>query len=586
MITLKELMNDVAEKEAITKESPQTQYMLEKAAISMILMAQSSDKIRIFTDYDADGITSAYIMQKAITSINPNCQVKVECNDRRGSYGLSADTLAGIGEDERCIVLDMGSAQIPDIEASGKKNIMVIDHHLVRDEKAVDAILSHPRYCNPHVLNDCDRENAQYCAAGLAYRLYSIAQEKGAFDKDVKRDTTVLAMACIGTASDMVDVLDTNSLNRKILKDGVEAIDNADLDTMDFVIGYMISSCGVDEHTTAHQLAFNVGAFLNAPSRMSELIEQNGAQRMYDAITAPEDSVSTFKELDRLMELNTQRKALISDLTSSAEYQAFVNKERIGENIENNICVYILPEDTPSAFAGLIAGKLEEACDKAAICLTHRKVDGVDVYSGSARNPESNKTSLVEFMDKALDGSGLDIKYGGHENAMGISRLTDIDKFLAVIESHQQDFERKERQGEYTLDVAELSNQAEALEAIKALEPTGIGLQLPSVSLRGSETYRDKLFKRGHDNWKTVRLKQDGVSYDIADWAYNPECYPQGKKSEIAVTATLGISSYGGEHVEMTAKFSRSAYLERLQELGIDSPAKPMDAKPPDTIEK
>lgn len=572
-ITFDEMLKRVQDAESRTAESPETLAMLKGVADNLADMAKDSAKITVLTDYDADGLTSAYIIQKAIQTLNPDCEVDVRPNDRRGSYGLSEKALQSpdFGKDfgDGLVILDMGSPQIPLLEKAYGEGAIVLDHHLVMDADTRDLILNKSNYCNLHVINADDSQNAQYCTAGLAYRVYELAGCKELADE--KQNNTVLAIAAIGTASDMVDVLDEHSNNRAILKAGVEAVDNATPENFDFVIGYILSTVKISENTTAHELAFNAGAFLNAGGRMSSVTNENGAERTFKALIAPDDKVSTFKEIDKLQTINRDRVRLVGNIVSSPEYQAQLMREKFGEHRDANIAVVVLPDNTPHAFAGLVAGKFEEAADKAVICLTRNTETGN--YSGSGRNPESNATSLMEFMQTALNDTGIDINYGGHADALGVSFLKgeDFDKFVSAIESNSHLMQRKGRDEAVTIPLSEFTDET-AIDKVKALEPTGIGLQLPCVEISGTETYRNGLHKSGKDEWKTVRVKQDGVQYDVADWSYSELAYPQsGKKgNEIELTASVALSQYRGEHIEFTAKFDRGAFLDRVKELGIE----------------
>ena len=72
----------------------------------------------------------------------------------------------------------------------------------------------------------------------------------------------------------------------------------------------------------------------------------------------------------------------------------------------------------------MIAGRLEEAIDKAVIVLSKKG----DTYTGSGRNIETNETSLKDFIDSIVQGheEELGIIYGGHKDAIGISRLDNL----------------------------------------------------------------------------------------------------------------------------------------------------------------
>lgn len=571
-ITIDEYIKTVKQKEARIDESPESLEMLEKTAQILKETIENSKTVTILTDYDADGITSAYIMNRIISTLNPDCKVDTVPNDRRGSYGLN-DFLLNRELGESLIVLDMGSNQIPmleqAIENKGLKHYpIVLDHHIVEDETIKETIKGNNGYCNLHVINDDDKENAQYCTAGLAYRMYELTGCEEIASQ--KQNNTVLAMAAIGTASDVVNVLDTNSFNRKILKDGVIVIDNAKPDNFDFVIGNMLETVKIGESTTAHELAYNAGAFLNSASRMSEVIGENGAARTFAAINVPDEKAdsATYREIKALQKINTTRKKMVNEITASEYCKSQLEKERFGENRENNIAVILLPENTPHSFAGLVAGRYAEVADKAVICLTQK--DGV--WSGSGRNVSTNKTPLLDFVQDSLKDKGIEITYGGHKDAIGISYLKDIEAFTNAILENKDKMVRKDNDDIVYLAPSSLSDD-EMLAKISQLEPIGEGLQLPPLKLTGQESYRDKLHKAGRADWKTVRLKQDGVTYNITDWNYDENSYPQfGKKNtDIEIKATMQISNFGGTpHIELTVSPDRKMVLDRYKELGIE----------------
>lgn len=578
-ITLDEMLEEVKVKEAVTKEAQDVTLMI-KDTTNEVINAARSGRVTILSDYDADGICSAYILEHTLRAISPECDIEVQINDRRGSYGLSPDIQ---GEDDRrYIISDMGSNQLSLARERLGNNVIIIDHHLIENDSIRKDFISNENnnkgLLNPHALHENDSMNAQYCATGLAYRVFQevpeLAKEKNIQPHiDTKLENTMAVMAAIGTATDMVDVLDTHGNNREILKDGLHRIDNADENNLDFVIGNMLVRNNIPDGVTAHQLAYNVGAFLNSASRMSEIAGENSAMRMYNAINGDEQDAKTYRELDFLQEQNQQRKNLIGELTNSDEYKAFIQEERYGNNKDNNIAVYQLPDNVPHAFAGLIAGRLTQATDKAVLCVTYE--DKTQNFSGSGRNAVSNKTSLKSFVDMIVEKEGevfnerkLKIEYGGHNDAIGISSLNDITRLEQLVSKFADKMEQKSIENREFLDIklSEISSQ-ETLAKITALEPTGTGLQLPSVIVEGKENNRNQLHKKQRPDWKTVRIVDDETKekFDIADWAYDEKGYPQFNDNRIALVAELGISDYKGIHVEMTAKTDRefSKELER-----------------------
>lgn len=228
-----------------------------------------------------------------------------------------------------------------------------------------------------------------------------------------------------------------------------------------------------------------------------------------------------------------------------------------------------MPQDTPAAFAGLVAGKLAEATDKAIICVTYSS--SRECYTGSGRNVASNETGLKDFLD-SLDLSDK-MQYGGHTDAIGISRLDDIRFLESRLEANINAMERKS--GDrlvLKMSPQELSSP-ETLEKMKAIEPLGTGLKLPPMEIEGKEQYRNGLYVKKNPSWKKVRIKADDTTLNIPDWSYSPASYPQDSKGNIKILAEVGLNSFNGQSVELTAKFDRSFQQERQKELQHDKPA-------------
>lgn len=155
-----------------------------------------------------------------------------------------------------------------------------------------------------------------------------------------------------------------------------------------------------------------------------------------------------------------------------------------------------------------------------------------------------------------------------HNYSIGISALNDITRLEQLVDKFQDDMKQKPLEDRTYLDMklSDISSQ-ETLAKVMALEPTGTGLQLPSVVVEGKENNRNQLYKRQRPDWKSVRIVDDETKekFDIADWAYDEKSYPQFEGNRIALVAELGISDYKGIHVELTAKTDRafSAELEK-----------------------
>lgn len=587
--SLQEYVDDVKAKEAITREPDEVTQMLKNAALALITTAYENKPIKVLTDYDADGICSGYITAKLLKAINPKCQVDVQCNDRRGSYGISSD-IQGDGF-SNYIICDMGGNEVPIIrERLGEKSL-VFDHHLITDEevKALfrDTTGNNVRLCDPHALHDEESENAQYCATGLMYRVYQEAK-KILGDKlhtTEKLDNTLAIIACIGTAADMVDVLDTKGYNRDILKKGCELIEKADATNVEFPVGYMLQESGLKEQVTARDVAYNTGSFLNCGGRMSEFINENGAQKAMQALLGDEKDWRTYTTLDEISKLNAWKKDYVAQLTSGEVYDAFCQKELFGENRENNIAVYVLPEGTPHGMAGLVAGRLTENLDKAVICLAYN--EDVQGWAGSCRNANSNVTALNKFMEAMLaqknevlgEDNELEVKYGGHANAMGISKINNLDDFMTLFNASTDLMVAKSIEDKLYLGINtdDLQKPQLLLDTKALLEPMGIGNDLPPALLLTKIRSIAPLSKNiPNEHWKRVNV--EGI--DTIYFNYYPETLAKGADGLSAVSAKLSANTWlGNTRLQLDATIDRAVLNERQKELEAQKETKAVTSK-------
>ena len=509
----------------------------------------------LLLDYDCDGISSGYIMLKTLQHTFPEADISGICNDRRGNYGVPK--YIEHHPDALYIVQDMGSNEMEYIDNVLGKDTIVIDHHLIEDELIQSQFQQEARLLNPQAFKDENGNSAGYCATGLAYRIYESFVENNVLQPTEKLHNTLTAMATIGTITDVMPVLDPLSRNREIIRAGIEAINNATPANMDNILLYMMQSNGmtVGQDVSARNVAFMIGAFINSASRMSEIVHQNGAQRMFDALTGEEHFSKPFLAIDTLVQWNADRKKLIMGLQKEESYQEFIRHERYES--KENLAIYVTNQEIPSSFCGLIAGRLEEAIDKAVIVLSKKG----DTYTGSGRNIETNETSLKDFIDSIVQGheEGLGIIYGGHKDAIGISRLDNLPLFQELIQEHISEITRKEESFQL-LDISlEELKKPETLEKITQLEPIGEGLQLPKVKVEGKMT---KATKKGVKSWATLTFREGTNQLTVNDWNYDDESYPKGWNGKKSTIANISISYFKAPLSKFFEKINSELHLK------------------------
>lgn len=590
-VTLDSLISNVQEKEAKTQEPAYVTSQIKQMCSELKHLAQNmgiDEKARILTDYDADGICSAMIMKRTLECMNPEMNIEVVCNDRRGSYGVPKDTKGESGVYD--IVLDMGSNELgyiqTELDADRKNHTLILDHHQIEGDIAKKQFRDNPKYLNPHCATKPDGKTAEYCATGLAYRCFQELANDGVFTipYDEKIDRTVAIYAAIGTATDVMPLLDEHSYNREIMKKGIEYIDTANPQNTDYILGAMLETVGISEHTTAHEIAYNAGAYLNAASRMSEVTQTNGAQQMFDMLAdnpindlGREPSSKVGFMLDDFKALNELKKAIVQCVMNSDEYKEWETAEK---EKDTGISVFVVPEglkitdgnnnsltyngkevEYAHAIDGLIAGKAEDTLDKAVIVLSKKG----DEYTGSGRAPEGYD-SLNKYMAMALQDAGLkdDVKFGGHDAAIGVSSVPSdkLQEFIGAVEKYAPDFQRSvEAMTVLKLTENEIANPDLLLSKIQALEPVGQGNKVPPAIIEGTVEKVAPISRKANANpkWQNISVKTDvkndsnrAVSLIVKDWNY--PTYPSEKKEKTSLLADIGVSQFKGSHIELAVR--------------------------------
>lgn len=577
---LKKFKSEYSEPKEVTDK-------LNDLAQNVCKVARSGKAIKIITDYDADGICAGYIMEKILRSINPNKDLSIEiiCNDRRNEYGVPKDLKA---EDNTAyIVLDMGSNELDYIRNTFGQDTIIIDHHIINDLDVINEFISNSNLLNAKAFKCSDGESADYCTTGLVYRLYQVLGMQNELIKKYvqmrddegnimygddnkpltvcKNDNNVAIVACLGTLGDVVNRMDKHSLNYSIITDGIEKINNADPNNIDFTLGYLLAQGGMDDKDCVlKQITFGVVPLLNGAGRMSPIIQKNGAQLVMDALLG-KDNPETYAAIDNLVKINTKRKSLTNSFLDD-NYKAFIFDER-SKNIDSNICVYLLPDDTPASFCGLVAGRICNTVDKASLCFTYNSEK--DIWSGSGRNIKG-QTNFNDYLRTVLskpEAKNIKMEFGGHENAIGISSLNDVMGLIKVIYTYSDLMEEKAPvETVMKVDVARIGTAKKVVDEnyinmINELDIAGLLDKYPCY-FDGKEESRYKNFS---GNAKTVRVNLGEKKVAVKDWFYSDFAYPQSDNERIAVLCKMNMKAY--HDVQFEAVFDRTFLKERQAEL-------------------
>lgn len=381
--------------------------------------------IWIFADYDTDGMTSAYIMHYALTTLaieqNINCHIQVHLPDRADGYGITKTWVDALKCDNPTMVItvDNGTNAIEAINALNERNIPVIvtDHHMPEAKVANCLIV------NPNCYDEDPHKHLAGC--GVAFKL-------GMLLVGFEVMKNVIDLLAVGTIGDMMPM---TSENIAFCQMGLKRIND---DECHYGIRLLKSS----ETITYKDIAFEIVPKLNCCGRMGCM--QLGKDFMF----APNPD-----NYEIINNLNEERKTLTKKYVKMAQ--------------EQNSCVVVL-EECGAGIAGIIAGQLSQSLEANIIVLVGEE----DRLVGSARAFNGSILSQIN----SLSDKYQTLFASGHDEACGVS----IDKqevvaftkeFNALQVSLAADSTTEQSEAHYLvdfeLDFNEINN--DTLEIIRSL---------------------------------------------------------------------------------------------------------------------
>jgi len=172
-----------------------------KKASEIILSFPKDTRVRVVSHYDADGISAAAIICKALYRSGYDFHVSLMRNPfDKGLERVSKE------ENKLIIFCDMGSGQIETIEKIDSKSI-IIDHHQVTKEKTTDNVLQ--INANLNGING----NYEACGATLTF---AVAKALDSNNSDLA------ALALVGATGDKQYIGGFKGYNKEIIDDAVK----------------------------------------------------------------------------------------------------------------------------------------------------------------------------------------------------------------------------------------------------------------------------------------------------------------------------------------------------------------------------
>ena len=391
--------------------------------------------ITIYSDYDCDGVCSAYIMQSAIRMIAPNADVNIYIANRfKEGYGLSKKAVEKIADSgtELIITLDCGISNNEEIEYARSLglDVIIIDHHEREDPPDtlfVDLKVNNGLY-----------PFKELCGTGITWKVCQYLTGDKLLD--------FLDVVAIATIADVVPLVDEN---RIIVKEGLEKLRRGSINAG---IQSIIDVCNIDRSVlSTTDIGFSIGPMINAIGRLDSaypafqiLIEEDEQERGYIA--------------HELYQANMQRREITKKVLLEIE-----------KDINERDKVIVCQSKAHQGIVGLIAGRISSRYNRPTIV-----VDGKS-RKGSGRSVEP--FNLYDNLKACLE-EGLLEAAGGHAMAAGITIIPErFESFKIRINELARDIEFIV--SDYDKEISLDDIDASLIDDLEILEPCGDGNRRP-----------------------------------------------------------------------------------------------------------
>lgn len=498
---------------------------MEIAVKRIVKAIENKEKIMIYGDYDADGITSITVLKKYLNEIGLKTGEYIP-NRLNEGYGLNKDAISKIYNDgyKLMITVDCGISGLEEVDYANSlgMEIIITDHHEPAEKlpEAI-AVIDAKRKDNKYPFN-------QLAGVGVVFKLIqAISTELKLEEKEYLK---YLDLVCIGTISDIVPLVDENRVIAKLGLKLIEKTKNIGLKTL-----LNIADLKKIDSTA---ISFGVAPRINACGRM-------GFQEEALQLFLTEDSGEATKIAKRLVQFNQERQA--------KEKQIFEEViEKIEKDNKDKKCIVLAEENWHHGIIGIVASKITEIYYKPSIliCLegdkgkgSGRSIPGFDLYTAL--------TKCSDYIEK----------FGGHSMAIGITiKKENFEKLKEAIEKYAQESNISDIMPIINIDKEiNLKNiNIEEVKSLELLEPFGEANKMPLFLLRNLKI--DSIRALSGGKHLKLTLKQDnnivdGIGFNMGDLSKE---YLLGDK--VDVVGTIEINSFGNkENIQINLKDIRKA---------------------------
>lgn len=478
---------------------------MDKAAARITRAVDNMEKIAVYGDYDADGVTSTAMLYSYLETRGADVIFYIPQREGEG-YGMNMGAVEYLKEQgvSLIVTVDNGISSVQEVTRANELGIDVVvtDHHRPQ-EILPDAVAVVDAY-RP----DDTSPYKHFSGVGIAFKLL-MALEDGAGDVEDLLEA-YSDLAAIGTIGDIVPL---TGENRTLIRAGLERLSQSDRPG----VQALLENAGIaGKALTSTNVAFTLVPRINATGRMGA---PERAVRLL--ISGYEEEAEVLSE--EICADNEERRRVEAEIAEAA----FADIEAKGYMKDR--VVVVDGENWHHGVIGIVASRVTERCGKPCMIISRGETEA----KGSGRSIEG--FSLFEAICACGD---LLIKFGGHPMAAGITlKPENIEAFRKRINQYAAEHFPQMPTQTVTLD-CKLNPAALSVsmaQSLTQLEPFGNGNPQPVFGLFNMEL--SNVTPVGGGGHLRLTLEKNGAVITAMRFNTKPEELPYhiGDKIDLAV---------------------------------------------------
>jgi len=475
------------------------------------------EKIRIYGDYDADGVSSTSLMIELFRELGANFDTYIPHRMTEG-YGMNNPAIDHAAEHGVALIVtvDTGISAVDQIAYANQLGIDVVvtDHHEPPDVLPNAVALVNPK------IHDCPYPFKGLAGVGVAFKLAHALL--GRVPEEL------LEFVTLGTIADLMPL---TGENRILVRYGLERMRHSTnlgvralFETADMKLPQIGST----------QVAFAMAPRINASGRLEH------AMQAVELLTTRD--VAEAKQLaEHLDALNRARQDIVEEITAEAVEQL---EQKIADSQDGLLpkVIVLAGEGWNVGVIGIVASKILERYYRPTLIL------GIDADTGKCKG-SARSIDGFNLYDALTECSELLDHYGGHEAAAGLTMERD---HLAAFEARMISLAERCLTPEHEMASVEIDLECKLsdatvafIESLEELAPFGMANPAPRVKLRGLRLKESRQIGQEKQHLK-LTLAEGRMELDAISFRNGPLANLMNDEAVLDLVGELQINEWNG----------------------------------------